>query len=450
MAIVRAHDRCPHCALPLRGPVAAELWQLDRALAGLRAREAELLVRRGRLLDLLRAERGRPAGSDPGVRPAPAGTAPHPAPAGPPAPGQPAAPGQSAAPAPAPGQPVSPVPARQGSSVPAMPRIPVPGQPGFPVSEWSGPLPSGQPGPPAASPRRDFSPKAVQNLLLVLGGLLLAVAAVVFTVVSWGQIGIGGRAAILAGITVLTFAVPKFLVKRELVATAETIAVLGVALLFLDGYAARRVGLAGADRIAALDYAALLIALIVLVVAGYSRLLPLRLPLPVAVVLAQFPLPLLALSETAPWFTAALAATAAADAAFLVFGHGRSKPATVPGDAGTAGPVVPGGGGLVGPAVPGGGGLVGPAVPGGAGPGRGAGVRVTVGLCFGVVWTLGVGHGSLNSSLGLMDFTRADDLFTASIKGALLIALAVIGVAVAPRTATGRLRALTAGAAFAL
>ncbi|WP_207621233.1 hypothetical protein, partial [Streptosporangium minutum] len=71
MAIVRAHDRCPHCALPLRGPVAAELWQLDRALTGLRAREAELLVRRGRLLDLLRAERGQPAGSGPGVRPAP-------------------------------------------------------------------------------------------------------------------------------------------------------------------------------------------------------------------------------------------------------------------------------------------------------------------------------------------------------------------------------------------
>ncbi len=269
----------------------------------------------------------------------------------------------------------------------------------------------------------------MQNLLLVLGGLLLAVAAVVFTVVSWGQIGIGGRAAILAGITVLTFAVPKLLVKRELVATAETIAVLGVALLFLDGYAARRAGLAGADRIAALDYAALLIALIALVVAGYSRLLPLRLPLPVAVVLAQFPLPLLALSETAPWFTAALAATAAADAAFLVFGHGRNKPAPVPDGAGTAGPA---------------------RVPGGAGPGRGAGVRVTVGLCFGVVWTLGVGNGSLDSSLGLMDFTRADDLFTASIKGALLIALAVIGVAVAPRTATGWLRALTAGAAFAL
>ncbi|MEU7989424.1 hypothetical protein AB0B56_31620 [Streptosporangium canum] len=301
----------------------------------------------------------------------------------------------------------------------------------------------------------------MQNLLLVLGGLLLAVAAVVFTVVSWGQIGIGGRAAILAGITVLTLVVPKLLVKRELVATAETIAVLGVALLFLDGYAARRVGLAGADRIAALDYAALLIALIALVVAGYSRLLPLRLPPPVAIVLAQFPLPLLALSETASWFTAALAATAAADAAFLVFGHGRNKPATVPGDAGAAGPVVPGDAGAAGPVVPGGG-LTGPAVPGdagaaglakvpdGAGPGRGAGVRVTVGLCFGVVWTLGVGHGSLDSSLGLMDFTRADDLFTASIKGTLLIALAVIGVAVAPRTATGRLRVLTAGAAFAL
>lgn len=347
------------------------------------------------------------------------------------------------------------------------------------MPEWPGPPVPGQPGRPAASPRRDFSPKAVQNLLLVLGGLLLAVAAIVFTVVSWGQIGIGGRAAILAGITVLTLAVPKLLVKRELVATAETIAVLGVALLFLDGYAARRVGLAGADRVAGLDYAALLIALIALVVAGYSRLLPLRLPLPIAIVLAQFPLPLLALSETDPWFTAALAATAAADAAFLVFGHRRDKPATVPGDEGPMGSAVPGGGDLSGPTtvpgdegpagpttvpgnagtagtagpavVPGNAGTADPAtVPGGAGPGRGAGVRVTVGLCFGVVWTLGVGHGSLNAALELMDSARADDLLTASIKGVLLVVLAVIGVAVAPRADPGRLRALTAGAAFAL
>ncbi|MER5324846.1 SCO7613 C-terminal domain-containing membrane protein [Streptosporangium roseum] len=460
VAVVGAPDRCPHCALPLRGPVAAELWQLDRALAGLRARETELLVRRDRLLDLLRSERGHPVGSDPGVRPAPAGTGPQPAPAEPSAPGQPVppVPGQQVPPVPArpgssvPAMPRPPVPARTGSSVPAMPRLPVPGQQGSPMPEWPGPPVPGQPGRPAASPRRDFSPKAVQNLLLVLGGLLLAVAAIVFTVVSWGQIGIGGRAAILAGITVLTLAAPKLLVKRELVATAETIAVLGVALLFLDGYAARRVGLAGADRIAGLDYAALLIALIALVVAGYSRLLPLRLPLPIAIVLAQFPLPLLALSETAPWFTAALAATAAADAAFLVFGHRRDKPATVPGDEGTAGSTVPGGGDLSGPAtVPGDEGTAGAAtVPEGAGPGRGAGVRVTVGLCFGVVWTLGVGHGSLNAALGLMDSARADDLFTASIKGVLLVVLAVIGVAVAPRADPGRLRALTAGAAFAL
>ncbi|MER5418794.1 SCO7613 C-terminal domain-containing membrane protein [Streptosporangium roseum] len=460
MAVVGAPDRCPHCALPLRGPVAAELWQLDRALAGLRAREAELLVRRGRLLDLLRSERGHPAGSDPGVRPAPAGTGPQPAPAEPPAPGQPVppVPGQQVPPVPArpgfsvPAMPGPPVPARPGFSVPAMPGLPVPGQQGSPMPEWPGPPVPGQPGRPAASPRRDFSPKAVQNLLLVLGGLLLAVAAIVFTVVSWGQIGIGGRAAILAGITVLTLAVPKLLVKRELVATAETIAVLGVALLFLDGYAARRVGLAGADRIAGLDYAALLIALIALVVAGYSRLLPLRLPLPIAIVLAQFPLPLLALSETDLWFTAALAATAAADAAFIVFGHRRDKPATVPGDEGPAGSAVPGDGDLNGPVtVPGDEGPAGSAtVPEGAGPGRGAGVRMTVGRCFDVVWTLGVGHGSLNTALGLMDSARADDLFTASIKGVLLVVLAVIGVAVAPRTAPGRLRALTAGAAFAL
>ncbi|MGW0071867.1 hypothetical protein ACWDUI_30915 [Streptosporangium sandarakinum] len=44
------YDRCPRCALPLRGPVATQLWHVDRALADLRAKEAELLERRGGLL----------------------------------------------------------------------------------------------------------------------------------------------------------------------------------------------------------------------------------------------------------------------------------------------------------------------------------------------------------------------------------------------------------------
>ncbi|MDP9864686.1 MULTISPECIES: SCO7613 C-terminal domain-containing membrane protein [Streptosporangium] len=469
-AITGGHDRCPRCALPLRGPVAAELWQLDRALAGLRAQEADLLAKRERLLGLLRAERPGPAGSGPGVRHAEAGSGPgvrhaeagagpERAPAEPPRAASPGLPGTPSENAPDPGRPVlsaaaqpsSPMSGRPGVPVPALPRAAAPASPG----------PSG-----GVAPRREFSPKAVQNLLLVLGGLLLAVAAIVFTVVSWGQIGIGGRAAILAGITVLTLAAPKLLVKRELTATAETVAVLGVTLILLDGYAARRVGLAGIDGIGGLDYAALLTGLAALFLAGYSRLLPLRLPAPMAVVLAQLPLPLLALGQPAPWITPALAVTAAADAALLVFGRrpGKATPApegvegpvaapgsgasAVPGGAGGGEPVaVPEGVGLEGP-------VAGPLRAGArgpvAGPGRVAGVRATAGFCFGLVWTLGVGYGALDSYLRLTAPFGADPLAGALAKGALLVLLAVAGVAVAPRVGVGRLRGLTAGAVLAL
>ncbi|MGW4424696.1 SCO7613 C-terminal domain-containing membrane protein [Streptosporangium sp. NPDC004631] len=319
---------------------------MDRALADLRVREADLLTRRDHLLGLLRADRARSA--------------------------------QDALRSPAAGEgrgnPPSPPPPRHTAEPP---------------------------------PRKDFSPKAAQNLLLGLGGLLLVVAAVVFTVVSWGHIGIGGRAVILAGVTVLTLATPGLLVRRGLTATAETIAMFGVALLFLDGYAARRVGLAGADGLSPLDYAALLFGLVALVMAGYSRLLPLRLPLPVAIVLAQFPLPLLTLGKTAPWVTAALTVTAAADAALLMLGAGAKR---------------------------------------GAAPG----VPATVRGCFGVTWALGAACGVLDSALRLGDFSQVEGPAVTLVKGVLLVAAAGLGVVVAPRLRTPGLELLAAGSAFTL
>ncbi|MFJ2030848.1 SCO7613 C-terminal domain-containing membrane protein [Streptosporangium sp. NPDC087985] len=378
-ALTRVYDRCPRCALPLRGPAAINLWQLDGTLARLRVRETELLAQRELLLDLLRAERARHVAGAFAV------------------------------------QPEASEPASPGRAVPASPGRPVPASPGRPVPA----------GPVLSVPRRDVSPRAVQNMLLILGGLLLAVAAVAFTVVSWGHLGIGGRAVILAGITGLALAAPKILAGRGLVATAETIAMLGVALLFLDGYAARRVGLAGLDDLTELHYAALIFGLVALVMAAYSRLLPLRLPLPVAIVLAQLPLPLFALGETAAWLTAALAVTAAADAnAFLLADR--------------------------------------VAVPQDAGPERVSGVRVvaehlakarvTLGFCFGVLWTLSVGHGWLDAYLGSASYllNRADLPASVPTGGVLLILLGVLGVAVAPRAARGRRTALTAGSASAL
>ncbi|GAB1820941.1 SCO7613 C-terminal domain-containing membrane protein [Herbidospora sp. RD11066] len=251
--------RCPACELPLHGPIAAELWQLDLALNDLRGREARLLGRRTELLTALRA-----AGEN---QPADAWTAG----------------AQASASSPASGSAET--------------------QAGHPGGFAGQPMP----------PKREMSPSTVRNLLLGLGGLLLVVAAVVFTIVSWGSVGIGGRAAILLGFTALTFAAPFVLVKRGLKATAETLAILGVALFLLDGYAAYQVWFEG--RVGALSYTAGLIALAAVVFGVYGPVARLSLPLPVAIGLAQFPLIILSADQTQAHAAGALILTAAIDIA---------------------------------------------------------------------------------------------------------------------------------------
>ncbi|GIH28740.1 hypothetical protein Aph01nite_70500 [Acrocarpospora phusangensis] len=254
------HNACPACGLPLVGPAATELWRLDVALADLRAREGHLLARREVLLRTLRSERAR--------TPVMASASAHPA------------------------------------WNPGVPQGPPPGAPAGP-------------GRPA-----DMSGRAVQNLLLGLGGLLLVVAAVVFTVVSWGYLGIGGRAAVLLGFTALTLATPLVLLRRGLNATAETVSLLGFVLLLLDGYAAWQVGLAGLDRIDPLIYTGVLIAVVSTLFCLYGLLVhvvaeeqirALKLAVPVAIGFGQLALPVLTIEHSPLWITTALVATTAID-----------------------------------------------------------------------------------------------------------------------------------------
>lgn len=160
------------------------------------------------------------------------------------------------------------------------------------------PYPSPAPAPAAAPPVPSAPPEtsrqSVQNVLLALGGLLLAVAAVVFTVVAWGRFGIAGRATILLTFTAIALATPVVLVRRKLTATAETIALVGLVFMTLDGYAAYRVGAFGLDDTSGYGYSAAVLAVIAATAAGYARLVPLRLLTPVAIVLAQPVVPLLA------------------------------------------------------------------------------------------------------------------------------------------------------------
>ncbi|MFD5100643.1 hypothetical protein ACFWJN_17005 [Streptomyces albidochromogenes] len=109
------------------------------------------------------------------------------------------------------------------------------------------PSPSHPFAPPAA---RDASPRGAQNVLLTLGGVLLTIAAVAFTLVSWGHLGIGGRSAVLAAVTALALAAPAALLRRGLVSTAESVAALGLALTVLDVYALHRVAAPDTDALA--------------------------------------------------------------------------------------------------------------------------------------------------------------------------------------------------------
>ncbi|MFH8661557.1 SCO7613 C-terminal domain-containing membrane protein [Streptomyces afghaniensis] len=169
---------------------------------------------------------------------------------------------------------------------------------------------------PAAPPRPEAAAPSVQNMLLVLGGVLLTLAAAVFTLVSWGDMGITGRALVLGAVTLAALAVPAPLLKRGLRSTAESVAGLGLALTVLDAYALREAALTGTDGA---GYAAAAAAVLAVIWSAYG-LLPattaLRLPLPSALAAAQFPLLLWALAADAgPYvITAALLVTAGLDA----------------------------------------------------------------------------------------------------------------------------------------
>ncbi|HEY9369839.1 SCO7613 C-terminal domain-containing membrane protein [Streptomyces sp.] len=185
----------------------------------------------------------------------------------------------------------------------------VPG-PVAPATGWTAP----------PRPVADSTPPSAQNVLLTLGGILLTIAAIAFTLVSWGSMGIGGRAAVLGLVTAAALAAPVVLLRRGLVSTAESVGALGLVLMVLDAYALHRVALADTDGVA---YTAAASAVLAGAWAAYGTALGsrLRIPLPVAVVTAQLPLPMAAVAADAGMFTLgwAMLATAVADAALVLW-----------------------------------------------------------------------------------------------------------------------------------
>ncbi|MEV0566078.1 hypothetical protein [Dactylosporangium sp. NPDC050588] len=170
--------------------------------------------------------------------------------------------------------------------------------------------------PPAAAPAAEASPRTVQNLLFILGGLLLGSAAIVFAAVAWASFGVLGRAAILATVTVVTLAVPPLALARGLRSTAETFAALGLLLVLLDGYAAWYVNLAGlADTTRPSTYTGLVFGVTAVVAGGYALATGLRGPRFAALLAVQPVLPLLAAGRSfeATGWTLTFVAVAALD-----------------------------------------------------------------------------------------------------------------------------------------
>ncbi|QJT00516.1 hypothetical protein G9272_09615 [Streptomyces asoensis] len=186
-------------------------------------------------------------------------------------------------------------------------------QPAPPV--W--PSRQAQPGPSA---RPEATAPGVQNVLLLLGGILLTIAAMVFTLVSWGHLGIAGRSLVLGAVTLAVLGAPVALLRRGLRSTAESVAGLGLALTVLDAYALHEVVFTAADGT---TYAAAASTALAALWAAYGTALTalpgsatLRLPHPAALAVAQLPLVLwtIALGGGPLTATAAVLLTTAFDA----------------------------------------------------------------------------------------------------------------------------------------
>jgi len=103
------------------------------------------------------------------------------------------------------------------------------------------------PEPAWAAPRspREWRPEVVRGVLLWLGAVLVALAALIFAVVAWVRLGDTGRAGLLAGVTLVAGA-GAVATRRRLPATAEALGGLALALWLVDWYAARRAGMGAA------------------------------------------------------------------------------------------------------------------------------------------------------------------------------------------------------------
>ena len=122
---------------------------------------------------------------------------------------------------------------------PAPPAAPPPP----PVLSYAAPFPA--PTPPPQPTSAGLSAASVPKILLGLGATCLLVAAVIFLAVAWSWLGVGGRTAVLVGLTVTTAFAGQWLARRDLGVAAEALTTVALGLVVLDVFGAENAGWLG-------------------------------------------------------------------------------------------------------------------------------------------------------------------------------------------------------------
>ena len=123
---------------------------------------------------------------------------------------------------------------------------------------WTPPITSAQhPAPYPVAPLRPVPPSRTRTfpaistpvVLLLLGALSVFTAAVVFVTVSWSDLSLAAKAAILLAVTAILGGIASWGLRKQLRGTAETFSALFAIMVLLDFLAARAGGLAGLDAL---------------------------------------------------------------------------------------------------------------------------------------------------------------------------------------------------------
>jgi hypothetical protein len=162
----------------------------------------------------------------------------------------------------------------------------------------------------------------MQNVLLWLGALLVAITGTGYLLRTLGG---SGRVAVFAVLAAVVLALALPLARRGLTSTAETVASIGLLFVLLDGYAAWTAHWFSGSGLSGTGYGGLLCLVVAGVSAGYRTLTHLRAPRFATLLLLQPVLPLLAtgVAHDVTGWAAVLAAVAAEDLGLALFLRGR-------------------------------------------------------------------------------------------------------------------------------